>query len=340
MVSQKEINRQSSLLSQFENDCLAATPLSNRRLSEAFKQYEAYIMSQGYRVTISGIGGEEATGGSLPTPKPEFQDLLARARFFTLARQLKAWAGKMRKPPLPLLWEAVRGFFTRSPIYIGPTQDVHSTPWFQSGFVLRNRSALCGYPIRVKLFGALPSFQDHIHELNHTRRFLAFCHTYSEPLREVRYPYLDRDLLEFVYAIPREQLVRVGQRRSLMKRALVGIVPDDLLNRRKKASVPQQSPRNTSTRWPSFDEVGRSMVTSSLGIVDHNRLEEVLQKARRREEVPADMMKRTLFLESWVRHLTTRGVLMKSKPLEEQSCCSALEAEELQAPSLPKRSAS
>ena len=48
----------------------------------------------------------------MPTPTPELQNLLARARFFTLARQLNAWAAKMRKPRLPLLWDAIRGFFS------------------------------------------------------------------------------------------------------------------------------------------------------------------------------------------------------------------------------------
>ena len=87
----------------------------------------------------------------------------------------------------------------------------------------------------MKLFGPLPSFQDNIDNLNGERRLLASCPLQSELLREVRFPYLDRDLLEFMYAIPREQIVRVGQRRSLMKRALVGIVPDELLNRKTKS---------------------------------------------------------------------------------------------------------
>ena len=80
--------------------------------SELFRQYAAYMKSQGYLVTLSGIGGDEPTGGGVPTPTPELQDLLARARFVTLARQLNAWAAKMRKHRLPLLWEAVQGFFS------------------------------------------------------------------------------------------------------------------------------------------------------------------------------------------------------------------------------------
>ena len=144
----------------------------------------------------------------------------------------------MRKSRLPLLWEAVRGFFPLA--LIGVPIDMHPAPWFHPDFVRRNRAALCGYPSRVKLFGPLPSFQENIHKLDSMRRLLANWALQSELLREIRYPYFDRDFLEFLYAIPREQIVRVGQRRSLMKRALVGIVPNELLNRRRKAFVPQE----------------------------------------------------------------------------------------------------
>jgi asparagine synthase (glutamine-hydrolysing) len=52
---------------------------------------------------------------------------------------------------------------------------------------------------------------------------------------EYRYPYLDRDLVDFLFSIPREQLVRPGRRRSLMRRALRGIVPSEILERKRKA---------------------------------------------------------------------------------------------------------
>jgi asparagine synthase (glutamine-hydrolysing) len=53
--------------------------------------------------------------------------------------------------------------------------------------------------------------------------------------REYRYPYLDRDLVDFLLRIPREQLVRPGRRRFLMRNALKGIVPAEILERRRKA---------------------------------------------------------------------------------------------------------
>jgi len=52
---------------------------------------------------------------------------------------------------------------------------------------------------------------------------------------EYRYPHLDRELVEFLFSVPRDQLVRPGRRRSLMRRALRHIVPSEVLERRRKA---------------------------------------------------------------------------------------------------------
>ena len=78
---------------EFASDRFAATPVPNSRTPELFKQNTAYIKSQGYRIILSGIGGE-VTGDGVPTPTPELQNLLARARFFTLHSQLNAWAAR------------------------------------------------------------------------------------------------------------------------------------------------------------------------------------------------------------------------------------------------------
>ena len=39
-------------------------------------------------------------------------------------------------------------------------------------------------------------------------------------LEEARYPYLDQNLIEFILSIPADQLLRPGERRSLMRRSL------------------------------------------------------------------------------------------------------------------------
>jgi len=341
-IEKNEVDLRRSFFPEFESHRLAATPDFNNRLSaEIFEHYVPYIRSQGYRVTLSGIGGEEPTGGFVPTPRPELQNLLVRGRFFTLAQRLDAWATKMRKPRLPLLLEAIREFCPLS--FTGVPRDMHPPPWLHPGFVYRNRSALYGYPFRVRLLGPLPTFQGYVNGLNRMRRALAYfggLRLNLEMLREVRYPYLDRDLLEFAYAIPREQTVGVGKRRFLMKRALVGIVPDELLSRKpRRPTVTQEPEKDAPTKWPSLAEMGHQIVSSSLGILNLNQFSEALEKARREEKVSVDSLKRALLLEAWLRHLVNHGVLTNSvgDVTRRAEYPLSLEAQELRAPIQPKK---
>jgi asparagine synthase (glutamine-hydrolysing) len=320
----EDLVSQQSFKSEFDNNCFAAIPISREGLSPHFKQYAAYMKSQGHRVALSGIGGDEATGGGVPTPTPELQNLLARARFITLARQLNAWAAKMKKDRLPLLWEAVRGFISAR---VDLPKEMRPAPWLHLDFVRRNRTALCAYPFRVKLFGPLPSFQDHLDKLEANRRFVAYCPLTSELLREVRYPYYDRDLLAFMYAIPREQIVRAGQRRSLMKRALVGIVPTELLNRKRKPFVALQPRKDSTTEWPDSMKAGKHIICSPRGIIDPERFAEALQ-AQKHVNVDIDNLKQTLMLESWILHLMIQGVLTNPMSTKQESHPSSLEATE------------
>jgi asparagine synthase (glutamine-hydrolysing) len=51
---------------------------------------------------------------------------------------------------------------------------------------------------------------------------------------EYRYPFLDKQLVDYLFAVPREQILRPGYRRSLMRRSLRSIVPREILERRRK----------------------------------------------------------------------------------------------------------
>jgi asparagine synthase (glutamine-hydrolysing) len=102
--------------------------------------------------------------------------------------------------------------------------------------------------------------------LDTLRRQLA-CSVLSPEPYEKRYPYLDRDLLEFLFAIPREQLVRPGERRSLMRRALAEIVPAEILNRKRKAFVSRAPMLAISQEWASLTNETNHMIGTSLGII-------------------------------------------------------------------------
>jgi asparagine synthase (glutamine-hydrolysing) len=283
-----------------ESSHFAAIPGSYSPPSEFTDQFAFCMTSQGNRVLLSGIGGDEVTGG-VPTPTPELADLLVRAQVGALAHQLKVWALDKRKPWFHLFLETTREFLPR--ILVGLPKYQRPAPWLNTHFVKQHRSALAGYEPRLNVFGSLPSLQMNLDTLNGLRGQLGSCCA-SASLYEKRYPYLDRDLLEFLYAIPREQLVRPGQRRSLMRRALKGIVPDVILQRRRKAFVSRAPLAALKQDWGDVVQMSHNMLSEKIGIVDSAKFLKGIQDASAGREIPLTGLLRTLVLESWLRGLT------------------------------------
>jgi asparagine synthase (glutamine-hydrolysing) len=300
-----DVSSHESFKFEVDSKGVALIPGSCGRPNEAVREVAACMTLQGNRVVLTGIGGDEVMGG-VPTPLPELEDLLARARFKLLARQLKIWALNKRKPWFFLLFEAIRGFFP--PALAGVPKYKRPAQWLQPGYVKRHQAALSGYESRLKLYGPMPSFQENLFTLDALRRQVGCSALQSAPLHEKRYPYLDRDLLEFIFAIPREQLVRPGQRRSLMRRALVSVVPDELLNRKRKAYVGRAPLATVTAEWSSLIQISHNMVSSLLGIVDSEGVAEFLDKARHGQEVPIVTLMRTVGVELWLRRLKTNRI--------------------------------
>src|SRR6267378_5379454 len=75
-----EVRSDDSFRLDFDSDRFAATPGAGNRPNESAKKLAACVTSNEARVLLSGIGGDEVTGG-VPTPLPELENLLATARF-------------------------------------------------------------------------------------------------------------------------------------------------------------------------------------------------------------------------------------------------------------------
>jgi asparagine synthase (glutamine-hydrolysing) len=115
-------------------------------------------------------------------------------------------------------------------------------------------------------------------------------------------------LLEFLYAIPSTQLVRPGQRRSLMRRALLGIVPNEVLNRKRKAFVARAPLTAICTEFSALLALAQNSISSSLGIVDGAAFADVLRKGRDGQQVPLIPVMRTVAIECWLRALRDSNV--------------------------------
>jgi asparagine synthase (glutamine-hydrolysing) len=281
----------------FDPHVFAATPASGINLSE-HAEYESELRSGRYRVLLQGIGGDETMGG-VPTPMPELADLLAAGRMLAFLHQLMSWAMAQKIPALHLLTGVLREFL--------PTCFSHDLParptWLRAPFERRNRRALNAYPRRFSFFGSLPSFQANMVALDSLRRQIACLGLSPQFPVERRYPYLDRDLLEFLYAVPREQLVRPHQRRSLMRRSLLGIVPTEILNRRRKAFIARAPLTSLQAELLPLLERTKNMTAECAGIVDGSAFRKSLREAVDGGELPIVPALRTLLVEAWLSHL-------------------------------------
>lgn len=274
-----------------------AAPDTIGTISSAVDELATEMNARGNRVVLSGIGGDEVTGG-VPTPLPHLEDLLARGKFIQLARQLKIWALRERRPWFHLLSDAARAFLPST--LVGIAKYKQPAPWLSTGLVKRYSSALTDYEGILRLLGPLPSFQENVNALSMLRRQLGCSSLSARPLCEKRYPFLDRSFLEFLYSIPREQIVRPGQRRSLMRRSLAGVVPDALLSRRRKAFLSRAPLTAVARGWSDLEVMRQDMHSVSLGLVDAERFREAMLMARRGELQFTVAFWRTVALEGWL----------------------------------------
>src|SRR5262249_52297234 len=132
--------------------------------------------------------------------------------------------------------------------------SAHGWSWLTAGFRERNRKSL-GFPSsRFRIFGPLPSLQANASAVEALSRQISCVPVSTSPRYKWRYPFLDRDLVVFCSSIPREQHARPNQRRSLMRRALAGIVPREILERKRKAYVSRGLVKVLSAQWKLLRE--------------------------------------------------------------------------------------
>ena len=273
---------------------LVALPGDVRESHSAANSFRAHLRANGYRVVLSGIGGDEMTGGK-PTPIPELANLFARARFGRFWRQLYRWSLYQKRPWVQVFAEVLLEFLPRS-----FRTSRSCAPWIDLRLRSRQSCALDGYRSRFRFF-TLPSFQENLMTLAVLTRQLATEPLPNDPPYERRFPFLDRDLLEFLFSIPRDQLVRPGQRRSLLRRALRGIVPGEILDRRRKSFVARTPTLFISKEWDRVCELTSDMELRALGLVSEGALATTCSRARQGLEVPMATLLRTLAIECWLR---------------------------------------
>ncbi|MGH9830371.1 MAG: asparagine synthase-related protein, partial [Blastocatellia bacterium] len=85
---------------------------------------------------------------------------------------------------------------------------------------------------------------------------------------EVRYPYLDRQLAEFLLAIPLEQKIRPEETRSILRRGLRGILPEPIRVRRSKGWFGESIFLKLARDRPLLEKWLKSSRAAAYGFID------------------------------------------------------------------------
>jgi len=267
----------------------------------------AVLRKNGYRTVLSGIGGDEFTGG-VPNPNSQLADLITQFKFIKLAQQLTAWSLVKRRPWIQLLGQASMNLLPPS---LGQhfIKQARVQSWLEKGFARRTKLGIRLLDVDEHFGLWLPSRRSNVAGVMLMASKLSKWKPPVLALEERRYPYLDQNLIQFILSIPASQLLRPGERRSLMRRSLVGIVPQQILMRRTK-QFGTRTPivlleKNLNLLRAAFE----SSLSSSLGYISDRRFLEALDAARNGKEIHTVAMLRTISLEFWLRDLASRRLM-------------------------------
>lgn len=266
----------------------------------------AILNAGGYKVVLSGVGGDEFLGG-IPNPSTQLAELITQCKISELSNLLIAWSLVKRKPCTHLLWQALLDLLP-CPINRYFLKQAKVEPWVNGQFAKRVKRALGSVeqnqenaisPLRRSCMGGIFLMA----------RKLAKWSSLCSRAEEDRYPYVDQGLLEFIVSIPATQLLRPHERRSLMRRSLIGLVPPEILARKTKqvgARTPVIGLQQSAERiYQLFD----SPISSHLGYVERATLLEALRDARNGKDVQLVRIFRAIALELWLRHLVSRRLI-------------------------------
>ena len=221
------------------------------------------VRAGGGRVVLSGRLGDAIMGCQPDNSVAVFDDL-ARGAGLTALRNLRAWSRATRKPFLELA----------SKLFV---PDVHTPPDTGVGLLAPRLQAMVWDIPRIEIPPGL----------RRSKRALArMVLGYSAGARldipdrapdiVYAYPFAHRPLIEFVLAIPGEQLSAPGMTRALMRRAFASFVPPRILRRVSKGYYPPAAFRAARRLVASMLPVHELEVVQR-GWIDPDRLRSAVQ---------------------------------------------------------------
>ena len=262
-----------------------------------FRRYRQVMADERSRLLVSGIGAESVVGTEIPFPI-HLSSSLRRLRLVRLARELAAWQRYRGVPLLNLFLDNCVKPLLR------PGMQLYTRPERPPGWIARSFAKRHRLAERVNR-GWMPlRFSDAADQLQyeHLGQNPSFRYQgYLERWGDIRYPFLYRPLVEFMLGIPREQKIRPGEFKPLLRRALAGILPEEIRTRQTKSGSGHWIYLSILRERPRLEPLLRRPLQAELGWVDGDELFKAFQLASHGHAPDSFMLTSALALELWLR---------------------------------------
>jgi len=274
----------------------ADEPFSTTSIFAQTKVFDA-VRTAGFKVILSGQGADETFAGYLPYLSSRLRSLLSKGQLARAARFIRAASRENQASPAfiitRLLGQVATGSFERVLRQVAGepvTPAWLNKKWFdQHGVrprgVARNRRDA---PLKSHLANTLFDYTIPA-ILRHTDR-TSMAHSI-----ECRVPFLTTELVEFAYALPDDYLIDdSGRTKSLLRQALRGIVPAEILDRRDKIGFDTPQRQWMATNMGIWGTVLKSDAFRAIPAFEHK------QVARAWQDMSSDPDQIDLYLWRWV----------------------------------------
>ncbi len=277
---------------------------------------------KGIRVLLDGMGGDDLLA---PAWSDHFADLLRQGRFGSLVTQIRENAALFSCSPLSLLVnQGLR------PLIPGPVKSACRPllePFRNDGIPSWvDKASLAKMGINGRRDRNEPRFRSRVQQGIYRSLANGWNTNVALPMGEaftarfgieIRHPFLDRRLVEFLMALPPEQLCSRQWPKAVLRRAMQGILPESIRVRRRKANFSCLVDGELRHRQAGkVEDLLHNSRLAALGAIHADRLQRLFQRYRAGET--QDSSARRTFqlvvaLELWCRSAAGGGAASDSR---------------------------
>ncbi len=250
----------------------------------------------GIRTILTGHAGDFAFGSIFP-----FADLFLTGRWLRLAREIRAYR---RRVDVNVPWLIRYRVLGRAARWLVPAGRPAAPSWL--GPALRDELLRLPRAAHVDRL-ALPGDRDRRQMLTSSRRFAATAALADEGAElgvDLRFPWIDPRIAALARSIPAAWTFSDGFSKVLVRRAMRGLLPDEILDRPEKIYPTELLVRALAGHGRTeVDALCSDMVAADLGFVEPKALRRAVEECAGGQWRGA-MFWQSLTLEAWLRGMS------------------------------------